>query len=135
LQFKKDKYFADKLTEKYKNALVWLIASYSNQYWVDKKLKNYPADWNEERKDNLSDNNAFASWFNDNFEVGEGFECSNHDFKEMFKDSPCKDSNAKDEIARMKLNIKYDYEKGKMINKKRFKGFWIGFKKCEFSEE
>jgi hypothetical protein len=112
-----------------------LLASYSNQYWLDGKLKNYPDDWNEERKDNLSDNNAFVSWFNDNFEAGDGYECSKKEFDCMLKESACKDCNAKDEITRMKLNIRYDSQMRKSVNKKMTKGFWIGFRSIQQDNE
>ena len=70
LQFKKDRGFSENLITTYRNALLWLVAQYSNQYWIEKKLKDYPDEWNSERRDNLEENHQFASWFNENFEIG-----------------------------------------------------------------
>jgi hypothetical protein len=129
LQFKKDKSFGEKLCNEYRDALIYLILTYSNKYWTEKQLKPYPCEWNEEANEVMSDNNKFEEWFYDNFEVGENNSIHKLEFESILNNSIYKSVKIKDEFARMKLKIKYDCQKRESINGKQFKGFWVGFKK------
>jgi hypothetical protein len=131
LQFKKDKDFKDKLCDQYKNALIHLILSYSNKYWNEKKLKEYPVEWNEEAEDVMKDNNQFSEWFKDTFEIKEGATIHKTDFETILNASIYKNLKIKDELARMKISYKYESQKEKCEKGKKRKGFWVGFKERE----
>ena len=90
LEFKKDKNLNELLCGKYKHALLQIIFSYSQKYWNDKKLKPYPAEWNEESKEIMMDNNKFEEWFINNFIVGKDYKVSRKVFEEMISHSDCK---------------------------------------------
>ena len=128
LQFKKDKDFKDKLCDKYKNALIYLILSYSNKYWNEKKLKDYPAEWNEEAEDVMNDNNEFSEWFKDVFEIKAGAYIHKASFETILNASKYKNLKIKDELARMKIQYKYESQKQEYEGGVRKKGFWVGFK-------
>lgn len=133
LQFVRNKTFSDDLCGKWRDALLHLIFSYSRDYLMNDALKPYPEEWNEEAKENLADNNKFAEWFYEYFEVGVGFECFKGDFEDVMPNE-FKSLKIKDELARMKVAFKYDSQKrGKGANRK--KGAFIGFKKIEKTEE
>ena len=134
LEFKNDKELSSRLTSELKFALISLITTYSKAYWEEKKLKKYPAEWNEEAKENMAENEVFREWFNDNFERGLGFFIHKDEFNRMFQQSAVKYLKPKDEIARFKLGCRYDSQMkknlpsgsgGRTIQKK---GFWIGFR-------
>lgn len=128
LQFKKDKDFKDKLCDQYKNALIYLILSYSNKYWNEKKLKEYPTEWNEEAEDVMKDNNQFSEWFKDTFEIKEGAMIHKTDFETIMNASKYKNLKIKDELVRMKIAFKYESQKEVSEKGKKRKGFWMGFK-------
>jgi hypothetical protein len=132
LQFIKDIDFKDKLCDQYKNALIYLILTYSNKYWKEKKLKEYPSEWNEEAEDVMKDNNEFSEWFKDTFEIKEGAMIHKTDFETILNASKYKNLKIKDELARMKIS--YKYESQKEVSEKgkgKRKGFWVGFKEQE----
>jgi hypothetical protein len=129
LQFKKDKLFGEKLCNEYRDALIYLILTYSNTYWNEKRLKPYPPEWNEEADEVMSDNNKFEEWFYDNFEVGENNSIPKLEFESILSNSNYKSVKIKDEFARMKMKFKYESQKRVYINGKQVKGVWIGFKK------
>jgi hypothetical protein len=129
LQFKKDKLFGEKLCNEYRDALIYLILTYSNTYWNEKKLKPYPLEWNEEADEVMSDNNKFEEWFYDNFEVGENNSISKLEFESILSSSNYKSLKIKDEFARMKMKFKYDCQKRVYVNGKQVRGVWVGFKK------
>lgn len=70
LEFKLDKDLSEKLKTTYKHAFLYLIFSYSNQYYIDKCLKPYPIEWDNEAKQTLADNDKFKEWFDDKFYHG-----------------------------------------------------------------
>jgi hypothetical protein len=127
LQFKKDKDFKDKLCDKYKNALIYLILTYSNKYWNEKKLKDYPVEWIEQAEDVMNDNNEFSEWFKDVFEVKAGAYIHKATFETILNASKYKNLKIKDELARMKISYKYESQKQEYEGGVRKKGFWVGF--------
>ena len=134
LQFIKDKDLKSKLLGKYKNALIYLIMTYSNQYWLDKKLKEYPKEWEEEAKEAMDDNDQFSEWFKEHFEICKEGKIHKNVLEEELKYSPHKSLKIKDELKRMKIWFKYDsqeqhYQKLPLseYKAKKFKGFWTGF--------
>ena len=58
--------FVDDLIAKYKYALLQLIFSYSKKYY-DKVKFQYPADWEEEKQEILSQADPFEVWFNNHY--------------------------------------------------------------------
>jgi len=141
LEFKNDKELSTKLTGELKFALISLIATYSNAYWIEKQLKKYPIEWNEEASENMAENDIFTEWFDDTFERDVGYFIHKEDFNSVFQHSPVKHLKPKDEVARMKYGCRYESQTIKTISimngtktiKK--KGYWLGFKLKEREEK
>ena len=133
LQFKKDKALSEKLRGQYKHALIYLILKYSNYYWNEKQLKQYPSCWSEASNEVIEDNNKFSEWFLDHFEVKTDAIIHKPEFEEMFNNSPYKNIKLKDELTRMKIAFKYESQRVEYIEQNgksvRQKGFWLGFKR------
>tara|TARA_R110002126_G_scaffold136478_2_gene281035 strand:+ start:247 stop:2778 length:2532 start_codon:yes stop_codon:yes gene_type:complete len=136
LEFIKDKSFKGALLDEYKTALVYLIMSYSNRYWNDKKLLEYPAEWAEDANEIMMENDKFSEWFYENFDVAEGKQTHKTAFDDMCKNNQLKNMKIKDEITRLKIGVKYDSQKQnykrirEMDGKEsliKYKGFWVGF--------
>jgi hypothetical protein len=135
LEFKKDKDFKSNLLGEFKNALVYLIMSYSNRYWNDKQLLEYPAEWLEGANEIMMENDKFSEWFYDNFEVGTDKQTHKSAFEDVCKSAQLKNLKIKDEITRLKIQVKYDSQKENykkeivngVASSKKYKGFWIGF--------
>jgi hypothetical protein len=105
---------------------------FNNKYWNEKKLKDYPAEWNEEAEEVMKDNNQFSEWFKETFEIKEGAMIHKDDFELIINASKYKNLKIKDELARMKIS--YKYESQKEVSEKgkgKRKGFWVGFKEQE----
>lgn len=140
LEFKKDKNFGTKLRTDLKMALIELLAQYANYYWIEKKLKSYPDEWDEEKQENMNDNNKFDSWFNENFttdlfEIKEG-EKGLFIGKQFMTDMlPNNLQNVKinDELKRMRINFTYDKAKRYKTQRGVYVGF--GLKKIEKEDE
>lgn len=131
LQFKKDKMFSEKLCGQYKNALIYLILTYSSQYYNEQKLKDYPTEWNDEANEVINDNNKFEEWFNEMFEVKQDGVIHKKLFESILNNSPYKNIKIKDELKRMKIYHKYDSQKQEYVEGNRLKGFWIGFQEAK----
>lgn len=129
LQFIRNKTFGNDLCDKWRDALLYLIFTYSKNYIEKGELLPYPEEWNEEAKENIADNNKFAEWFNDNFEIGTGLECWKCEF-ELILPNDFKNIKIKDELSRMKIIFKYDSQK----REKGKKGVYIGFKRRDEEE-
>jgi hypothetical protein len=127
LQFKKDKDFSNKLCGHYKNALIYLILTYSNKYYINNALSEYPSEWNDEATEVINDNNKFEEWFLDIFEINETGSIHKNIFEAILNNSPYKNIKIKDEFKRMKFKIHYDSQKQEYKDTIRIKGFWIGF--------
>jgi hypothetical protein len=130
LMFIKDKDFGDKLTKKYRNALLYLIFTYSKYYFIDQKLKDYPIEWKEEATEIMNSNNQFEEWFKDIFQIGENQMIHKDEFNSIMENSKYKTVNVKDEIARMKLGIDYKSQHSQPLkegSRKQGKGWWFGF--------
>lgn len=129
LEFKRDKDLNEKLTGKYKHALMHLIFNYSSMYNKDKKLKPYPKIWNIEGDCVMNENDSFKEWFDENFELGEDFMIHKNDFDDILKEyEGHKNINAKDCIKRLKNGVIYDSQGYIMLDGKRKKGIWKGMR-------
>jgi hypothetical protein len=129
LQFKNNKMFSEDLCGQYKHALIYLILTYSNKYWIEKSLKEYPIEWKDDADEVMNDNNKFEEWFKDTFEIKDDYLISKQSFESILNNSSFKNIKIKDELKRMKINFKYDSQRQEYDdNGKRIKGFWIGFK-------
>lgn len=128
LKFKRDVDFKAKLLGQYKNALLYLIFTYSNKYFIEKKLKKYPREWEEDADEVMEDNNEFEEWFKDTFEIGVGYFVHKEAFEFILNNSKFKGLKMKDELARMGLSCKYESQRWEAINGVRKKGFWVGFR-------
>lgn len=136
-EFMKDKDFGIKLCGEYRNALLYLLFTYSKKYWNEKKLTHYPPEWKDEGDQAMEDNNKFEEWFYDNFDVvANGQTCKDDLNNYLINSSKFKDMShkeIKDNLARCKIPHKYDSQ----LKVEKKKGFWLGFqpKKEEFDEE
>ena len=131
LQFKKDKTFGEKLCGEYKNALLYLLCTYSNHYWVEKKLKDYPVEWKDEADQAMEDNNKFSEWFRENFDIHPDSRIRKDQFESILQCSKYKDidlKHIKDNLTCMKISYTYNSQFEVSIDKKRYKGLWTGFK-------
>jgi hypothetical protein len=123
--FKKDETFGIKLQNEYKHALLGLIFSYSNRFYVNNlKLSPYPIEWNDENNEVLETNNKFSEWFEDMFEIGKTYKISRKKLDEtlLLYGSVV---NFKDEVKKNRWEFTYD-------SQERFettsKGTWEGFR-------
>ena len=134
LEFVKNKNFGYELQNKYSNALLKLIFSYSYKYNKEGSLMPYPDEWRKEGEENMEDNNKFEEWFRDNFEIGGEYSISRDDFYEEMDEEMKKleMKYIKDIFKRMK--IWFDYKSQEKREGKR--GFIYGFrlKKVEENE-
>jgi hypothetical protein len=138
LEFVKDKDFGKKLKNELKMPLIQLLAEYGNKYWIDKKLKQYPIEWEEEATENMGDNNKFDVWFYDNFTFS--LDELKEDEKGLFVGKQCitdmlpsdlKNVKLNDELKRMRINFTYDKAK----RYKTSRGVYIGFGLKKVNEE
>ena len=104
---------------KYKHALTYLLFQYSNKYYSLERIE-MPQEFKEVTEDTLNQCDEFKIFFDDNFEVGEGFGCGKREMENLIK-KPLREINA--ELMRIG---KYKYEKTKRFNGE--KGGWIGFR-------
>ena len=110
--------------------LIELLAQYCNYYWIEKCLKSYPTEWNEEAQENMNDNNKFDSWFNDNFTFNEnelkegekGLFIGKQAMTDMLPNS-MQNIKINDELKRMRLNFTYNRDK----RYSGVKGCYVGF--------
>jgi phage/plasmid-associated DNA primase len=128
LEFTRDKDLGETLMTKYKDALLYLLATYSKKYAEEKKLAEYPADWKEESDEQMESNNEFEEWFLDTFEFHPDHFITKKEFDSIINCTKFKGYKVKDELRRMKKYFKYNsQEKGP--NSGKSKGKWYGFKK------
>lgn len=130
LQFIRNKTFSDDLCGKWRDALLHLIFTYSQDYLKNDCLKPYPKEWGEEAKENIADNNKFSEWFDETCEVGEDFVCFKVDFENVLP-SEFKSLKIKDELTRMKIKFKYESQKEKKVDGVKKKGAFVGFRLIE----
>ena len=114
-QFKRDNNFGIDLRTKYKFALMDLIYSYSNKFAQTNKLSTYPADWNEEKKNCLDDNNVFAGFVKTHFEFDATYEISEYSLKKYLKQNKFENVKFRDEAKKNKWNIKRNNEGKKWV--------------------
>lgn len=130
LEFKKDKNFGRLLRDELKMALIELLAQYSNHYWNEKTLKEYPNEWNLEAQENMNENNKFDEWFNENFtsdlfqiKSGEkGLFIGKQSMTDMLP-SNLQNVKINDELKRMRIEFTYDKAK----RYKTARGCYVGF--------
>lgn len=127
LEFKRDKDLGEKLMTTYKDALLYLLATYSQKYADQKKLAEYPADWKEEADEQMASNNEFEEWFLDTFEFHPDHFIAKREFDSILNCTKFKGYKVKDELTRMKKWFKYNSQ-GR-VGSGRVKGVWYGFKK------
>jgi hypothetical protein len=128
--FKRDEGFLDKLTGDYKFALMYVLFEASKQFSETNKLAPVPKEWEDETKSTIDSNDNFKDWFNDTFEIGEGFIAPKGDVEDKLTDYKVTKMDLKDfKDTLKKMKIKWEYDKSKMVNKK--KGVFYGFKLIE----
>jgi phage/plasmid-associated DNA primase len=132
LEFPRDKDLMNKLTGKLKHAYLHLIYKKSMEYYIEKGLKPYPAEWVEESKQVIEDNDVFKDWFEEHCKIGEGLAINKKALEQKFK-TELTGYNLKDELKKFKAGIKYDSQKQEYNDGKRFKGFWTGFGLKEYN--
>jgi phage/plasmid-associated DNA primase len=142
LQFPKNKNLPEELTTTYANALMHLIFTYSHDYAITQKLKDYPAEWETEKNEVMADSDAFGSWFEEHFETGKDFMTYKEDWDQLFKyDVLVKNLKPKDEFARLKIPCIYDCNKQVYIpiegtkKSRKTKGYWLGFRRKGSEEQ
>jgi len=106
--------FVDDLVTKYKYALLQLIFSYSKKYY-DRVKFEYPADWDEEKQEILSQADPFDMWFNDKYILDTKGTVSKYVFQREV-DREFKNINVRDYFKRKGYNIKTHQN-----------NFWLGF--------
>jgi phage/plasmid-associated DNA primase len=129
LEFSRDKDLGEKLTTTYKDALLYLLATYSKKYAEEKKLAEYPADWKEEADEQMESNNEFEEWFLDTFEFHPDHFITKKEFDSIINCTKFKGYKVKDELTRMKKWFKYKSQEwvGSV------KGKWCGFRSIPFT--
>ena len=119
-----DRNFGNLLATKYKHAFAEIIFEYAYDFIKNGNIKPYPNDWKEETNDVCQDNNKFTVWFNDRFDVDDGYKISKVELDEVLMRYTDKNTiKIKDELKRMRIKFKYDghfREDGK-------RGFYFGF--------
>jgi phage/plasmid-associated DNA primase len=123
LQFKMNSDLADEFRYKYYMDIINILIDYSNKYCKN-GLEEMPNEFKIATQETLEVNNKFQEWFDDNCEIGENYKTSK---KQMVERLPKKDFKAiKDEMIR--LGYKYNSQQQIIIDGKRHKGGWSGFK-------
>jgi len=132
LQFVKNKNFGSDLENKYSNALLKIIFSYSYKYNKESCLMPYPEEWKKEGDENMADNNKFEGWFRDNFEIDKEYSISKDDFYAEMDDEikNLEMRHIKDIFKRMK--IWFDYKSQEKREGER--GFIYGFRLKKFEK-
>lgn len=128
LEFERDKDLGEKLMTTYRDALLYLLGTYSKKYWEEKKLVEYPADWKEEADEQMASNNEFEEWFLETFEFHPDHMISKREFDGLLNVTKFKGYKVKDELTRMKRWFKYKSQE-RMASSGTVKGVWYGFKK------
>jgi phage/plasmid-associated DNA primase len=128
LEFKRDKDLGEKLMTTYKDALLYLLSTYSKKYWENKKLADYPSDWKEEADEQMASNNEFEEWFMDTFEFHPDHFITKREFDGIINQTKFKGYKVKDELTRMKKWFKYNSQIKNALTGST-KGIWYGFKK------
>lgn len=126
-RFKKDINFGVDLRNKYKYALMDLIYEYSNKFINNKKLTEYPSEWNKETLQTIEDNNKFMEFFNKWFIVDKDAIVSKKEVDDIMKHyTDDKNIKIREELKRARIWFEYD-SKGK-APKKRESGKYNGFR-------
>ena len=123
LEFKKIAKFDDYLIEN-KHSFLELLYEYSQKFYIAKKLPKEPKEFSQEKDEMIVSNDKFSELFDEYFEVGKEYECWKNDFEDVMK--TLKGFTLKDECKRR--GYKYDSQAYLMINSKRRKGVYIGFR-------
>lgn len=126
-QFVRDKSFNEKLCGEYKYALLRLIFEYSQKYFQEKKLEEYPTEWKQEKTESLESNNEFLSWFNDTFEIGSEYSIARKEI-EMEHKAQFDRWKLQDELKRYKIQFTYNAQQQKKVNRVNSKGVFYGFR-------
>jgi len=132
-EFIRDKDLGEKLMTEYKDALLYLLATYSKKYWEEKKLVEYPADWKEEADDQMASNNEFEEWFLERFEFNPDYFIRKGEFDSIINDSKFKGHRIKDELKRMKKWFKYNSQE-RVQGSGQVRGVWHGFQRILVEE-
>lgn len=130
--FIRDEEFCTLLQTKYKHALMEIIYEYSKMYIDTKALKPIPAEWIEETKTTIQDNNKFKTFFDDNFNIEETGQVSKEDVDHiltLYKDGQI---NFKDELKKMKIVFTYNSQERMSGCSK--KGIYTGFCKLQTND-
>jgi hypothetical protein len=125
--FIRDESFGEKLQTKYKNALMSLIYQYSKSFVDDGyKMKPLPKDWEEESENIVASNNKFQEFFDRYFIADPNEKISKKRIEEIMTDCNIH-ANIKDELIKMKLNVKYKSQE-KCKGSGGVKGVWEGIR-------
>ena len=125
-RFKKDFGFGELLQTKYKHALLALIFQYSQRFAESKVLEEYPPEWAEETKASVTDNNKFADFFYDHFEVAEGASVSKADFERCLQDFKGH-IIVKDELKKLRFSWRYASQE-RRTGATAIRGYYYGFR-------
>ena len=131
-RFKKDTNFGVDLRDKHKYALMDLIYEYSNKFITNKKLTEYPTEWNKEALLIIEDNNKFKEFFNKWFIVDKDAVVGKKEVDDIIKLYPNKSIKIREELKRSGIWFEYD-SKGK-APKKRESGKYTGFRAKDENE-
>jgi phage/plasmid-associated DNA primase len=123
LQFKMDKTLCDKLKTTYKMDIINILIEYANKY-CNKGLEEMPIEFKIATEETLEVNSLFQEWFDDNCDVYKSYKISK---KQMIEKLPKRDfKGIKDELIR--IGYKYNSQQQIIIDGKRHKGGWSGFR-------
>ena len=122
----RDNDLADKLKDKYRNALMHLIIEWANKYYVNKGLPKLPKEFEEKTKDTLSLNDGFNTWFSENCVRELGSKTGKVALQEA---SGLTTKQLNDELSK----LGFTFNRGLTIKGK--KGGWAGFKIVEEHEK
>jgi phage/plasmid-associated DNA primase len=123
LQFKMNSDLVDEFKYTYYMDIINILIEYANKY-CNNGLEEMPDEYKIATKETLEVNSPFQEWFDDNCEVGDVYKTSK---KQMVERLPKKDFKAiKDEMIR--LGYKYNSQQQIIIDGKRHKGGWVGFR-------
>ena len=130
LKFTADTTLADILKGELKMALLDLLFDYSQQFYLEGKLKPMPAEWQEITKNTIEDNSALESYIKDNCEFGSLYKLTRDEAEDICKILHIQFNHFKDEMSKLS-NVRYD----KNARSGSRRGVFVGIKRIDPYQE
>jgi len=134
--FQKDRNLYEKLKGEWKHYLLDILFNYAYQYIQNgSQLPPIPQEFEEERQDVLSGNHTFQEWFEEHYEVSEGYRYP----KKIFDEEVQKEYEKQCNLPVGSVNVRdclksidmYHYDKNMRFtfDNAKYRGLYLGFQR------